>query len=305
VLRCIFVIATCAWASVRTRGWRRSDAPRGELEGCSIGQYLQQQRYHDDFVRLFVLPAVCTVCTCSFEQARQFPAAVIVDYLARGVTRESVRRACGGAAAVQQRLLAGIGHTHCGAVIEAVWRDEHSAWLQLQGQPPQPFDHVVLAAQANQSRRLLRAASAPEAQMLDGFDYTPVQVVTHTDTRFMPQRRRDWSPVNLRVLSSHEVPQSTIWVNAVMPTPAAAADVFQTVQPHHDVNAAMLISQARFERPVVNERSQQALQSLQTLHGEPGRRLWFCGSYAQAGIPLLESAVRSAVVVAARLGVTL
>ena len=42
------------------------------------------------------------------------------------------------------------------------------------------------------------------------------------------------------------------------------------------------------------------LQQLQALHAQPGRRLWFCGSYAQAGIPLLESAVRSADDVAQR-----
>jgi hypothetical protein len=33
---------------------------------------------------------------------------------------------------------------------------------------------------------------------------------------------------------------------------------------------------------------------LSALHQAPGRRVWFCGAYAQAGIPLLESAVSSA-----------
>jgi hypothetical protein len=45
---------------------------------------------------------------------------------------------------------------------------------------------------------------------------------------------------------------------------------------------------------VVQADSVAALAALADLHAEPGRRLWFCGSYAQPGIPLLESAVRSA-----------
>jgi predicted NAD/FAD-binding protein len=53
---------------------------------------------------------------------------------------------------------------------------------------------------------------------------------------------------------------------------------------------------------VVDAGSQRALLGLQALHAQPGRRLWFCGSYAQAGIPLLESAVHSAQAVAQRLG---
>lgn len=275
---------------------------RGELAGRSIGQYLSAQRYHADFIQGFVLPAVCTVCTCTFAQAAEFPAEVIVDYLARGLARDSVRRACGGADAVLQRLLAGIPTVRLQTPIEAVWRDGAAAWLRAAGGPPQRFDHVVLAAQANHSRRLLRRASREEAAMLDGFHYTPVEVLTHHDARFMPTRRRDWSPVNLRVLATQAQPQSTIWINAVMPSARGAADVFQTVQPHHEAAPQHLIGRARFDRPVVNAQSQQALRELHALHEEPDRRLWFCGSYAQAGIPLLESAVRSAFAVAARLG---
>lgn len=294
-------IATALW---RFRREATRALARAELHGRSIGQYLQVQRYHADFVHGFVLPALCTIATCSYAQAAEFPAEVVVDYLARGLTRQSVRRASGGADDVQQRLLAGIKQVHCAARVSAVWRDDEAAWLQLEGGAPQRFDHIVLAAQANQARRLLRQASPVESAALDGFTYTPVDVITHVDASFMPVRRRDWSPVNLRVRSDYDTPQSTIWVNAVMPTSdgaGSAADVFQTVNPQAEPMAAALISRARFERPLVNAQSQQALRELQGLHAQADRRLWFCGSYAQAGIPLLESAVRSAAEVVAQL----
>ena len=66
--------------------------------------------------------------------------------------------------------------------------------------------------------------------------------------------------------------------------------------------ADLLLGRAAFERPLVDAASQRALQGLQRLHAQPDRRVWFCGSYAQAGIPLLESAVRSALEVSRRLG---
>ncbi len=294
---------------IATALWRfRREATRalahGELQGRSIGEHLQFQRYHTDFVQGFVLPALCTIATCSYAQAAEFPAEVVVDYVARGLTRQSVRRASGGADDVQQRLLAGIEQVHCAAKVEAVWWDDTAAWLQLEGAAPLRFDHIVLAAQANQARRLLRNPSTAEAAALDGFTYTPVHVITHCDTSFMPARRRDWSPVNLRVRGAFDTPQSTIWVNAVMPTSGSVsgeADVFQTVNPQAEPATATLISRARFERPLVHAQSQQALKELQGLHAQADRRLWFCGSYAQAGIPLLESAVRSAVEVVAQL----
>jgi predicted NAD/FAD-binding protein len=68
------------------------------------------------------------------------------------------------------------------------------------------------------------------------------------------------------------------------------------------VRAAAHIGHARFERPLVTPDSQAALQALQTLQGQPGRRVWYCGAFAEPGVPLLESAVRSALRVARALG---
>lgn len=39
-------------------------------------------------------------------------------------------------------------------------------------------------------------------------------------------------------------------------------------------------------------------ERLQVLQRKPGRKVWFCGSYAMPGVPLLESAVRSSVAIA-------
>lgn len=282
---------------------------RGDLAGLSIGDYVAARGYPQAFVDGFLLPAISTVCTCTLGQARGFPAEVIVDYLARGVARQSVHRALHGADDVQRRLLAGIGDLRCNASLSQIVRvpADGAAGVQvvMDDGRREPFDQVVLATQANQARQLLADASADEAAVLDGFHYTPVQVLTHRDAALMPARRRDWSPVNLWCSPAHDAPASTIWVNAVQPVLQGAPDVFQTVNPLREPRAAMLLGQASFERPVVDARSQQALVSLQRLHAEDGRRVWFCGAYAQAGIPLLESAVRSAHDVAARLGAAL
>lgn len=275
---------------------------RGELAGLSIGEYVAREGYPADFVEGFLLPAICTVCTCSTRHARGFPATVIVDYLARGLASESVRRALHGADDVERRLLDGIPRLVCDARIAAVRRDGDGVLLQMVDGTRQRFDHVVLAAMAHHSLALLHDARGDEAALLEGFRYAPVEVLTHGDAALMPARRRDWSPVNLMVSPRFEAPESTIWVNAVQPALRHAAPVFQTVHPLREPRAGTLIGRARFERPVVDAASQQALAGLQRLHEEPGRHVWFCGSYAQAGVPLLESAVRSAYEVALRLG---
>lgn len=275
---------------------------RGDLAGLTIGDYVATQRYPAAFVDGFLLPAISALATCSFTQARAFPAEVIVGYLARGVASQAVHRALHGADDVQRRLLQGIGDLRCNAPVAAVRRDGDAVRLGFDDGSEQRFDHLVLATQAHQARRLLADAHDDERAVLDGFHHAPVTVLTHRDAALMPARRRDWSPVNLRPSPGDDVAESTIWVNAVQPVLRGAPDVFQTVHPLRMPREGTLLAQAQFERPVVDARSQQALLGLQALHGQPGRRVWFCGSYAQAGIPLLESAVASAWSVAQRLG---
>ena len=56
------------------------------------------------------------------------------------------------------------------------------------------------------------------------------------------------------------------------------------------------------ERAVVSAENQNLLEQLNHLHQLPSRKVFFCGSYAAAGVPLLESAVRSAIKVVNQLG---
>lgn len=266
----------------------------GELADLTLEAYLRQRDFPQDFIDGLLLPALSTIATCSYASARLFPAEVVMGYLGVGLMQQCVRRACEGADDVAERLLRTVTELRCGVQVLGVQRVEEGVQVELAGEASRRFDHVVVAAQANQALAMLRHASNAERRVLGAFRYEPVEVLMHRDAALMPSRRRDWSAVNLWVQAGQQGPESTIWVNAVQPALRGAEDVFQTVQPQREPEPSRLISRARFERPVVQADSVAALAALADLHAEPGRRLWFCGSYAQPGIPLLESAVRSA-----------
>jgi len=116
----------------------------------------------------------------------------------------------------------------------------------------------------------------------------------HTDAALMPARRGDWSPVNACIEAGVAQPMTTIWVNAVQPALRNSPPLFQTVAPLIAPREGAVLGRAFFQWPVVDAASQRAIAALPALHAEAGRRLCFCGSYAAAGIPLLEGAVASA-----------
>jgi predicted NAD/FAD-binding protein len=271
------------------RFYRRAALARetGTFGGLTVAQWAVREGLSGAFVEGLLLPAICTICTCPTALARELPAAVAAGYLLRGLSHEAVRRARHGADDVQARLLAGIPVRRLGLASEGARVLVRDARGESAG-----YDHVVFATPAPHAWRLLADASAAEAQALAGFRTTAVEVVTHGDPSCMPARRCDWSGVTLRVDPAREAPESTIWINAVQPALRGAPDVFQTVAPHRAPRADTVLGQARFERPVVDARSQAALAALLRLHEAPDRRVWFCGAWAQEGVPLLESAVR-------------
>ncbi|MCV2419185.1 NAD(P)-binding protein [Paucibacter sp. DJ4R-1] len=292
------------------QGRARAALADGGLGAASIGEFVAAERIAPEFVEGLLLPAVATIGTCSREDARAYPAAVIADYAAAGVARQSVRRARDGADAVAAKLMAGITRVQCSAGVVAVWSrrgaatsPRHAAAEKVVVQRStgeEAFDHVVFATQANQALTLLVDAAPDETAALAAFRYRALEVMMHSDTALMPARRADWSPVNARVCAEHGHPESTIWINRVQPGLRDAAPLFQTVMPQSLPRDDSIIGHARFERPLVDAGSAGALASLKQLHAQPGRRVWWCGSYAEAGVPLLESAVRSALAVAAQ-----
>jgi uncharacterized protein len=288
-------IVAGAW---RFHARARAALAAGALGQVSIAEFTAAEGIAPEFVDGLLLPAIATIGTCTTADARAYPAAVVAAYAGAGLSRQSVHRARDGADAVAQRLLAGVAQVVCDAGLSGVARPAGGGVLVRHRGGLQRFDQVVFATQANHALALLDDATAAERAALAAFRYRALEVVMHRDERLMPARRAHWSPVNAVVEPHFERPQSTIWINRVQPALRRAAPLFQTVMPQAEPRDEQVLSRARFERPLLDVHSEAHIAALQCLHAEPGRRCWWCGSYAMPGVPLLESAVRSALAVA-------
>ena len=156
------------------------------------------------------------------------------------------------------------------------------------------FDAVVFATQANQVLPMLADASEDERAVLTSFRYGSVRILMHRDVRLAPHERAAWSPVNYLVCEAHDRPMISIWVNALLPSYSSAEPLFQTINPHLEADPRLVVQQSDLERPIVDLETESWITRLDALHREPDRRIFFCGSYAASGIPLLESAAVSA-----------
>ncbi|WP_420427406.1 FAD-dependent oxidoreductase [Algiphilus sp.] len=287
------------------RLYARARRDRARLAGghVSLQQYLDDGGLSEAFIEDFLLPTFAAIGTCDVDSVRRYPASVVLDYLSRGVLLEGVSRTVQGADHVVHRLSQRCAALHLGAGVQRIERQREGVQVEDGHGQRHDFDHLVLATQGNQALRLLGdAAQGAEADALARFRYETSEVIVHTDPRLMPARRRDWSPVNFFRERGAARPMASIWLNRVLPIAAEAPDAFQTWNPLRAPDAAQVHAQAQFERPVVDAASEQGLAQIRDMHAERDRRVWFCGSYAESGVPLLESAARSARQVAERIG---
>ena len=90
----------------------------------------------------------------------------------------------------------------------------------------------------------------------------------------------------------------TVWVNPIEPSLKSDAPLFQSWNPSLNLDESKVIHRVTMQRAVVRPEQEKYWKALDELHRESDRRVYFCGAWASAGVPLLESAVRSAINVA-------
>lgn len=278
-----------------------ADVGKPELDQMTLGEYLERTGVSNDFADRFLIPAYAGICTCSNESVRAYPASIIVEFLTCGLVTTGMRRVRLGTQQVVGKLSAKVHDIRLGKPVAGVTRGPDSVTVQADNRSDR-FDHVIFATQANHTRRILSDITAQEDAILAKFRYERKGVVMHTDQDLAPRYKHWWSPVNYMIKKDATAPMATIWMNGVHANLKTDGPVFQTWHPHMDPRPEHLISEASFERPVVDLDSLKAIDDLARLQKEPNRRIWFCGSYAHRGIPLLESAAGSGIEAAQRLG---
>ena len=267
------------------------DLKNGSATG-SFGGYLSRNGFGSPFTDQFLYPALsATVCTCSDQAIGDYPAKILLSGLEQIVGTAGLWRVTQGTTAVVNALARNIDDLRCDTTVSRVTENQDSAIVETAGEKFS-FDRVVVATQANHVARLCPQLSPESLATFESFCYEDVEVVVHTDLSLMPPDPSRWGVFNF--VSSENGSMCTVWLNKFhCQWPVAVSPLLQTIKPVMEIDPEHVVSQTRLQRPVVNDNSWTLWRSVEQLNQE-SQRLKFCGSYAVAGIPLLESAVVSA-----------
>lgn len=281
------------------------DLARSGDEGLgdeSLHDYLDRRGYGAAFRDDHLYPMAAAIWSTPATGIRDYPAASFIRFcqnhnLLEAGDRPLWRTVKGGSREYVARLTQGLTDIRCGMPVRRISRRPGGVDIATD-EGTSRFDHVVIAAHADQALAMLGDADSRETAMLGAFSYSHNRAVLHSDEQLMPKRRRVWSAWNYAAHSAAPDRLSvTYWMNRLQSL-ADTRPLFVTLNPIREPAPETVHWRGEYTHPVFNGAALQAQRELWSLQGRGG--VWFCGAYFGAGFH--EDGLQAGLAVAEQLG---
>jgi predicted NAD/FAD-binding protein len=272
----------------------------------SLGDYLTAQGYGRPFQDDHLIPQAAAIWSASATDIRNYPAAAFIRFcenhgLLKIIDRPRWRTVDGGSRVYVRRMTEQLGPgLRLGVAVRKIARTGSGVLVTDARGAEERFDHVIIAAHADEGLALLADASPRERHVLGAFSYTANRAVLHSDPRLMPRRRGVWSAWNYIGEAGGEGDPAlcvTYWMNRLQDLPRRTP-LFVTLNPIIEPDPALVIRSQTYQHPRFDAAAMKAQNELWSLQGAGG--VWWCGAYFGSGFH--EDGLQAGLAVAERVG---
>lgn len=278
---------------------------KSDNQDITLAEFINQNDIEEVFWHGAVMPVLYTICTCNPKTIGDWPAKPLLTFLRQLTDGDALLRMQGGTPALVDKLIQGI-EIRSGSAITHVKQQGDKVQVENSAGETYQFDRAVIATPTNKIDTFLDQDQFKEdIDLLKQFKFEQGQLVIHTDTSVMPPKRKDWAVLSYMMDRKFTRQQFTVWLNAVEPSLVGKNPVFQTWRPVTEIDPKKIISSVTLTRAVVNSETVALNKQLQQRHKDLNRKVFYCGSWSCDGLPILESAVTSAMNIAEIFGAPL
>lgn len=277
-------------------------------DGETVGAFFQRHGYSDDFVNLYIIPMGAAIWSASFDVMREFPLRFFLSFfknhgLLSVDNRPQWRVLTGGSRAYIEPLSRPFAdNIHLNCPIVSVQRTDDKVILTTQAGDHHQFDQVIFACHSDQALRMLAQPSASENAVLGAIPYQMNDVVLHTDSQLMPQRKKAWASWNYHLPQrTSNCAMLTYNMNMLQNFDDAPVPLLVTMNRNSEINPDKIIQRFRYSHPVFSLDGIAAQQRHHEISGH--QRTHYCGAYWFNGFH--EDGVNSALRVVKQFGLTL
>ncbi|MBF7688928.1 FAD-dependent oxidoreductase [Acinetobacter rathckeae] len=278
---------------------------KSKRQDITLSEFINKNEIEEVFWNGAIMPVLYTICTCNPKTIGEWPAKPLLIFLQQLTNGDQLLRLQGGAPAFVSKLIEGI-HIESGSAVTKVELQGEKVYVENAAGVQQLFDRTIVATPTNKLEDFLNSEQfADDLALLKQFKFEEGDLVIHTDATVMPPRRKDWSVLSYMMDRPFTKQQFTVWMNAIEPTLVGKEAVFQTWRPVMPIDQKKIVSTVKLSRAVVNWQTIELNAELQRRQKATDRKVYFCGSWSCDGLPILESAVTSAMQIAKNLGAPL
>ena len=278
---------------------------KSKNQDISLAEFINRNEIEEVFWHGAVMPVLYTICTCNPKTIGEWPAKPLLIFLRQLTDGDALLRLQGGTPALVEKLVEGI-HIEDGSAITLVQEQGDQVKVENAAGYSKLFDRVIVATPTTKIEQFLDPTQfASEIELLKKFKFEQGELVIHTDASVMPPKRKDWAVLSYMMDRKFTRQQFTVWLNSIEPSLVGKSAVFQTWRPVTEIDPKKVITSVMLTRAVVDANTVALNKELQQRHLEANRKVFFCGSWSCDGLPILESAVTSAMKIAEIFGAPL
>ena len=265
---------------------------------ATLQTFLERHRFSPFFARHYILPMGAAIWSSSLQEMRRFPLALFLRFFDNHGLLDIRQRpqwyvVPGGSRAYVRALLARSGDRlslRLNTPVQNVIRGQDGVTLQL-ATGEEHFDQAIFACHSADALAMLAEPTVAEREILGDIGWQRNEVVLHSDSRWLPVRKRAWASWNYRLSEQDQASACVTYnMNILQGLPADAPLFCVTLNPPTPVDPRFVWKRMVYEHPLFNPQSGSAQLRREEINGR--QRSWFCGAYWYNGFH--EDGVRSA-----------
>lgn len=272
----------------------------------TLGDYLQSRRYGQRFIDHYIVPMGAAIWSMSLADMLAFPLQFFVRFFKNhGLLSVSNRpQWCvieGGSSSYIEPLTASFRERiRLSCPVHRVERDEQGVTVHSAA-ASERFDKVIFACHSDQALKILAQPSAAEQQILGALPYAENDVVLHTDTRLLPDRKLAWASWNYRLGGGKQQLAAVTYDMNILQGIESDTTFCVSLNQTDAIDPNKILARYRYAHPQYSLAGVEAQGRWDELNG--ANNSWFCGAYWANGFH--EDGVVSGLRVAAAFGESL
>jgi len=258
----------------------------------TVGRYVQEMGYGDDFLNLFLVPMSSAVWSTPPDKMLDFPVRTLLRFFHNhgflGLhTHHPWRTLEGGARSYVSKMTAPWRERiRLNSRAAKITRSGGGVTVTMASGAEERFDKVIMASHADETLRLLADPSPAERALLSPFHYQRNAATLHTDASVMPRTPACWASWNYRIEALPDGgtrPSTHYWMNSLQGV-SQRRHYFVSLNSEDRVAPSSILRRIEYHHPLFSLdaiAAQRELPGLNRIAAE--QSTYFCGSYFKYG----------------------